>query len=111
MTRLTCLRRAASRRAGTCPKRRCGKISVATRTFVFQDKRGGWTINGDTHQSGRYLARPRLGATEVWRFIGDFYHPVHLHLNHFQVLSRNGATPGPYDAGWKDTVDLQPPAT
>jgi FtsP/CotA-like multicopper oxidase with cupredoxin domain len=82
--------------------------AVATRTFVFQNKRNGWTINGDPYLPGRYLARPRLGTTEVWRFISDFYHPVHLHLNHFQVLSRNGATPGPYDAGWKDTVDLHP---
>jgi spore coat protein A, manganese oxidase len=24
------------------------------------------------------------------------------------VLSRNGAAPGAYDAGWKDTVDVRP---
>jgi spore coat protein A len=81
---------------------------VATRSFVFQKSPSGWTINGDAYRPGRYLARPRLGTTEVWRFISDFHHPVHLHLNHFQVVSRNGAAPGPYDAGWKDTVDLQP---
>ena len=80
--------------------------AVATRDFVFQKSAGGWTINGDAYRPGRYLARPRLGTTEVWRFISDFHHPVHLHLNHFQVVSRNGAAPGPYDAGWKDTVDL-----
>ncbi|MFH8384806.1 multicopper oxidase domain-containing protein [Kitasatospora sp. NPDC018058] len=39
---------------------------------------------------------------------GTFHHPVHLHLNHFRVLSRNGASPGRFDAGWKDTVDLRP---
>jgi spore coat protein A, manganese oxidase len=33
-------------------------------------------------------------------------HPVHLHLAHFQVVSRNQRGPGRYDAGWKDTVDL-----
>ncbi|WP_224276194.1 multicopper oxidase domain-containing protein [Streptomyces sp. LS1784] len=44
----------------------------------------------------------------MWRFVTDFHHPVHLHLNHFQVLSRNGGPPGPFDAGWKDTVDLRP---
>ena len=82
--------------------------AVATRSFVFQKSPSGWTINGDAYRPGRYLARPRLGTTEVWRFISDFHHPVHLHLNHFQVVSRNGAAPGPYDAGWKDTVDLQP---
>jgi len=26
----------------------------------------------------------------------------------FRVLSRNGKEPGPYDRGWKDTVDLKP---
>jgi spore coat protein A len=82
--------------------------AAATRSFVFQKSASGWTINGDTYRPGRYLARPRLGTTEVWRFISDFHHPVHLHLNHFQVISRNGAAPGRYDAGWKDTVDLQP---
>lgn len=82
--------------------------AVATRDFVFEQSHGGWTINGDLYQPGRSLAQPRLGTTEVWRFVSDFHHPVHLHLNHFQVISRNGSLPGPYDAGWKDTVDVHP---
>jgi spore coat protein A len=36
------------------------------------------------------------------------HHPVHIHLVHFKVLSRNGGEPPPTDAGWKDTVDLLP---
>jgi len=34
---------------------------------------------------------------------------VHSHLSPFQVLSRslNGNVPGPYDAGWKDTVSMR----
>ncbi|MFD0274411.1 multicopper oxidase family protein [Kitasatospora sp. NPDC127111] len=84
--------------------------AVATRTFGFRRSRnsGGWTINQQPYQPGRVLARPALGTTEVWRFFTDVHHPVHLHLDHFQVLSRNRAEPGPYDAGWKDTVDLRP---
>jgi FtsP/CotA-like multicopper oxidase with cupredoxin domain len=81
--------------------------AVATRDFVFQQSRGGWTINGGFYQPGRSIAQPRLDTTEVWRFVSDFHHPVHLHLNHFQVISRNGSAPGSYDAGWKDTVDLR----
>jgi FtsP/CotA-like multicopper oxidase with cupredoxin domain len=73
--------------------------AVATRDFVFQRSRDGWTINGHTYQRGRALAQPRLATTEVWRFVSDFHHPVHLHLNHFQVISRNGSAPGPYDTG------------
>jgi FtsP/CotA-like multicopper oxidase with cupredoxin domain len=84
--------------------------AVATRTFVFQRTSGsaGWTINGQAYTPGRALAQPRLGTTEIWRFITDFHHPVHVHLNGFQVVSRNGGPPGPYDAGWKDTVDIGP---
>jgi FtsP/CotA-like multicopper oxidase with cupredoxin domain len=53
-------------------------------------------------------ATPRLGDVEVWQFTSDFHHPVHLHLATFQILRRNAGRPGPYDAGWKDTVDLRP---
>jgi spore coat protein A len=83
--------------------------AAATRTFVFRQGRDGtWTINDLAYRPGRALASPRLGAVEIWRFITDFHHPVHLHLDHFQVLSRNGGKPGAYDAGWKDTVDVRP---
>ncbi|WP_329566753.1 multicopper oxidase family protein [Kitasatospora sp. NBC_01266] len=79
-----------------------------TRTFTFQRGGQGWTINGESYRPGRALARPRLGDVEIWRFVTDFHHPVHLHLDPFQVLSRNAAAPGPYDLGWKDTVDVLP---
>jgi spore coat protein A len=83
--------------------------AVATRTFLFRQAGDGtWTINDLAYRPGRPLARPRLGSTEVWRFITDFHHPVHVHLNQFQVLSRNGGRPGRYDSGWKDTVDVRP---
>ncbi|MFE0330957.1 multicopper oxidase family protein [Streptomyces sp. NPDC003753] len=84
--------------------------ATAVRTFHFQRRAGstGWTINGRPYEPGRPLATVRLGTTEVWRFVTDFHHPVHLHLNHFRVTARNGRSPGPYDAGWKDTVDLRP---
>ncbi|MFB6893817.1 multicopper oxidase family protein [Kitasatospora sp. NPDC056327] len=83
--------------------------AVATRVFGFRRSRNaGWTINNQAYRPGRALARPALGSTEIWRFFSDVHHPVHVHLNSFQVLSRNGRDPGPYDAGWKDTVDLRP---
>jgi FtsP/CotA-like multicopper oxidase with cupredoxin domain len=85
--------------------------AAATRTFVFRQKLDGtWTINNREYQPGRPLARPKLGTTEVWRFVTDFHHPVHVHLDSFQVLGRDGRSPGPYDAGWKDTVDVRPAA-
>jgi spore coat protein A len=55
----------------------------------------------------RIDARPRLGSTEIWEIFADPSHPFHMHLVHFKVLSRDGGPPGPYDAGWKDTVSLE----
>jgi spore coat protein A, manganese oxidase len=65
------------------------------------------TVNGKVFDPDRIDARPRLGSTEIWEISGDPAHPIHLHLVHFRVLSRDGGPPGPYDAGWKDTVFLE----
>lgn len=82
------------------------------RTFRFTrgvvgDHRG-WTINGTSFDPDASLADIPLGEVEVWRFVTDVHHPVHVHLDPFQVLRREGRDPGPYDAGWKDTVDVRP---
>jgi spore coat protein A len=87
-----------------------------TRRFQFTrvDDEGKvlWGINDKVFDPGRMGARPRLGSTEIWEFTTDAHHPVHLHLVHFRVLSREafgrGGKPLPTDAGWKDTVDLRP---
>jgi len=67
-----------------------------------------WLINGKPFSPDVAAARPALDSIEVWRLVSDFHHPVHVHLNPFQVLSRGGGAPGPYDHGWKDTIDLRP---
>ncbi|MEN3536399.1 multicopper oxidase domain-containing protein [Microbispora sp. ZYX-F-249] len=86
--------------------------AVATRVFDFrrtgQGGAGSWTINGRRFRPGRPLATPRLNTSEIWRFTGDFHHPVHVHLARFRVLARNGRPPAATDAGWKDTVDVRP---
>ena len=81
---------------------------VATRLFDFS-YRGmrGWLINRKPFDPSRMDAQPKLNSTEIWRLQTDFNHPLHLHLVHFQVLSHSGR-PGPYDGGWKDTIDLGP---
>lgn len=97
-----------SRLSADAPPREAPR-AMTTRSFAFrQAANGTWTINDLAYRPGRPVARPRLGAIERWRFLSDFHHPVHVHLNHFQVLSRNGGDPGAADAGWKDTVDLRP---
>ena len=83
-----------------------------TRRFRFErgDVRGhrGWVVDEEPFRPELISARPDLGDTEVWEVKGSGggHHPIHLHLVHFQVLSRNGRDPRPQDAGWKDTVDL-----
>ena len=91
---------------GVPPQRR---HAVTTREFDFGFQRSGhgWTINGKPFEPSRMDARPRLDSVEIWRLKTDFSHPLHLHLVHFQVLSHSGR-PAPYDAGWKDTLDLGP---
>ncbi|GAB2747981.1 multicopper oxidase family protein [Amycolatopsis magusensis] len=86
--------------------------ATVVRDFSFRSGkvggRHGWTIGGQPYSPTRMDARPRLGDVEIWRFVADLHHPIHLHLVHFHVLSRGGREPGPYDAGRKDTVDLRP---
>jgi spore coat protein A len=86
--------------------------AVAHRDWRFSrgrvGSRRGWLINGRSFDPDRSDASPRLGDVEVWRFATDLHHPVHVHLAPFQVLRRSGGKPRPYDAGWKDTVDVRP---
>ncbi|WP_346012055.1 multicopper oxidase domain-containing protein [Streptomyces sp. SID3343] len=87
--------------------------AVAVRTFDFRRTEGSgghamWTINGRPFDVDETLAEVGLGTVERWRFRSDGHHPVHLHMAHFRVLSRDGHAPAASDAGWKDTVDLRP---
>jgi spore coat protein A len=76
-------------------------------TRVGDGGRTMWGINGEPFDPGRMDARPEFGDAEIWNLeVAPASHPVHLHLVHFKVLSRNGRRPPPKDAGWKDTVDL-----
>ncbi|HEU4401463.1 MAG TPA: multicopper oxidase domain-containing protein, partial [Candidatus Polarisedimenticolia bacterium] len=82
-----------------------------------------WEINGlGWNDITEY---PRLGTTEIWRFINDsgVSHPMHMHLVMFQVLDRDGFTtgaggtiipngtpqpPAAEESGWKDTAMVAP---
>jgi len=68
----------------------------------------GWTINGKAFDPKNMQASVKLDQYEVWSFVTDVHHPVHVHLAPFQVLRRGGSNPGQYDVGWKDTVDVRP---
>jgi spore coat protein A, manganese oxidase len=84
--------------------------AVRVRDWRFRrstsDTGPAWVVNGRGFDPQRIDATPRLGEVEIWRFSTDVRHPVHVHLDPFQVLARNGRPPDPQDAGWKDTVDV-----
>ena len=55
------------------------------------------------------MAEPELGSVEIWELTntsGGWFHPVHIHLVDFQVLSRNGSAANvlPHERGPKDVV-------
>jgi spore coat protein A len=90
--------------------------SDATVEREFRFARGGaemngmtlWTVNGRPFDPDRVDADPELGSIELWRIRAqNVEHPFHIHLAPFQVLtSGGGGDPGPYNRGWKDTVNL-----
>ncbi|MFC7623084.1 multicopper oxidase family protein [Microlunatus sp. GCM10028923] len=90
--------------------------ATAVRDFAFSSRRmadghHAWVIGNEPFSPTRIDAAPRLGDVEIWRFVADMHHPIHLHLVNFQVLSRGNGPPSPFDGGLKDTVDLRPGET
>ena len=53
-----------------------------------------WVINGLPFDPARMDASVPLGQTEIWRFSSDLHHPVHVHLDPFQVLRRGNRGSG-----------------
>lgn len=68
-------------------------------------------INGRAYEHGRIDTSVRLGDTEEWELVNDgvMDHPFHVHINPFQVISRNG-TAEPWRA-WRDVVLVRPGET
>ena len=53
------------------------------------------------------VANPAPGDVQVWEITnrsGGWFHPVHIHLVDFKILSRNGRPAFPYEQGPKDVV-------
>jgi spore coat protein A, manganese oxidase len=92
--------------------------SSRTREFIFSATPSvgfhpvaNWHINGGDFNPDLPIASPGYGSCEIWhlknkKFLGllGLVHPVHIHLVNFQILERNGKSPLPHEAGWKDTV-------
>ncbi len=80
------------------------------RPFTLEMHRRLFTINGKAMDRNRIDERVRLDAVEIWEIRNNqgMAHPFHIHDVPFQVLSRDGAPPGPLEQGWKDTVLVRP---
>jgi spore coat protein A len=91
------------------------KASDAVKTRHFRVKRdlNRWTIDGVTWEDiinseyQKVLADPDFNAVEIWELensSGGWFHPFHIHLVDFQILSRNGKAPFAWEKGPKDVV-------
>ena len=94
------------------------------RTFKFDRLNGQWSINGQFMDCGYGSGGTGGESTEMFRFTvqqnsveqwlltnltGDWTHPVHIHLEEHQILSRNrGGLTVPTDQGRKDVTQLHP---
>ncbi|MEJ2184675.1 MAG: multicopper oxidase domain-containing protein [Gemmatimonadota bacterium] len=69
-----------------------GRLQPLLGTAVPTQDASGATVNGALAWHSPTTENPALGATEEWEIYnttGDA-HPIHLHLVHFEVLSRQG---------------------
>jgi spore coat protein A len=69
-----------------------------------------WSINDKMYDPDRVDHRVRMNSVERWRLrnVSDMTHYVHLHEERWQTLSRDGAEPPPWEAGYEDTWRLDP---
>jgi FtsP/CotA-like multicopper oxidase with cupredoxin domain len=83
---------------------------VRTRTWEFDNSNGGWVINDRFFDVNGTRATPKRGTAEIWVLAnqGEWSHPIHIHFEEGQILSRNGKPPPPHERGRKDVFVLGP---
>jgi FtsP/CotA-like multicopper oxidase with cupredoxin domain len=88
-------------------------MSKATRKLNLERTNGLWVINGETWDDvvdaeyARVFANPNVDDVETWEVTnssGGWFHPLHIHLVDFQVLTRNGRPAPAQEKGPKDVV-------
>ncbi|MCX7106861.1 MAG: multicopper oxidase domain-containing protein [Methylococcales bacterium] len=78
------------------------------RRFDFNTKSGAWVINGNLYSPMVMSAYPAEGSCEEWEFTsgGGWSHPVHIHHEEGQVISRNSGAPALDDLSRKDVYRI-----
>ena len=92
------------------PSRTPAKIDT-TRSWRFERHNGMWAINNIFYDVDTVRASIPKGSTEIWilkNSSGGWSHPIHIHFEEFQILSRNGLPPVPIEGGRKDVIRLGP---
>jgi FtsP/CotA-like multicopper oxidase with cupredoxin domain len=95
----------------TLPAREAPRVS---RTFRFERGGGQWQINGQFFPDDENTVnfRVKQNSAEQWSFqnnSGGWMHPIHIHFEEFQTLTRNGKVIGPGNVEFarKDVIRLQ----
>jgi len=66
------------------------------RTFKFDRLNGQWSINGQFMDCNQFRFEVQQNSVEEWlltNLSGDWTHPIHIHLEEHQILSRNRMPP------------------
>lgn len=84
--------------------------AVRTRNWEFANEDGSWTVNGRLFDLNRVDAVVKKGTAEIWNLMGgagpDWSHPIHIHLEEFRIIGRNGGGVPADERGRKDVVKL-----
>ena len=85
-----------------------------TRTLNFDRLNGQWSINGQFVDPTLEAPRIRVGLNSIENWLlsnvtGNWTHPIHIHFEEHQILSRNGVRPPlAIEHGRKDVTQLRP---
>lgn len=78
------------------PRRLSRQDAQVIRTFEFNRSGGAWQVNGRFFDPNRDDATVKQPNIELWRLKnggGGWWHPIHIHLIKWQLLTRNGRPP------------------
>jgi FtsP/CotA-like multicopper oxidase with cupredoxin domain len=82
------------------------------RTFKFDRLNGQWSINGQFMDCNTFRFTVQQNSVENWILMnlsGDWTHPIHIHLEEHQILSRNRQPPPlAIENARKDVTQLHP---
>jgi FtsP/CotA-like multicopper oxidase with cupredoxin domain len=80
-----------------------------TRTFRFGRVNSLWTVNDRLMECGVPRFRVKQNTAEIWRLESNsegWHHPIHIHFEEFQILSRDPGGIANVDRSRKDVLRM-----